>query len=448
MSFHREISRVAAGLLIAFFIVGLAAGYWAAAGPTSLLLRGDNPRTVLTDQNVQRGALLDRGGAILATSERRNGVFARVYTGPADESVLGRVEGGFGVSSIEAAYDTLLRGTENDALAAAARELVHQPRLGAEVQLTLAAGVQEALDNAFGGGTGAAIVIDTTTGEILGMVSVPRPEASEATPEAGAAVQAGANLALTGMYNAGGSLLPGLLSAALLDGLDITRVAYSADQCAVRLPANLELSLQDAFLYACSGPFDTAASGVASEALASTLSAFIVRPANGALGGILAGVTTERLTSVNQLQSASVTPLALALMAAGILEDGAAPSPQAALGFRPSGAQEWTPLISANPRLPVTTAATARRLQDLMRQAAAEGSAQNAGRAGLDIGGVAALAGTDDAPLSWFVGFTSLPSREGAAIAVVLDGIRDAGLAADIGGTALQAAAAAIAADG
>ncbi len=447
MVFHRDISRVAAGLLSAFMIVGLAAAYWAVAGPTSLLLRGDNPRTVLADQNVQRGALLDRDGAILATSQRQNEAFTRVYTGAADESVLGRVEGGFGVSSVEIVYDALLRGSEIDALSAAARQLVHQPRTGADVQLTLSAGVQEALAGAVGGTLGAAIVIDTTTGEILGMVSLPRRADSELTPEADAAARSGDNLALTGRYDAGGALLPGLLSAALLDGLDITRIGYRAEECAVHLPANIELSLQDAFLYACSGPFSTVASGVAGEALASTLSAFIVRPADSALGGILAGVPSEHLTSVDAIQTARVTPLALALMAAGILEDGAAPAPQMALAFRASGTDAWTPLTSANPRLPVTTAATARRLQDLMRQTVAEGSAQNAGRSGLDIGGIAALAGSDDLPLSWFVGFTSLPSREGAAVAVVLDGIRDAGLAADIGGTALQAAAAAISAE-
>jgi hypothetical protein len=104
-------------------------------------------------------------------------------------------------------------------------------------------------------------------------------------------------------------------------------------------------------------------------------------------------------------------------------------------------AQSFTPLNNASPSIPVTTASNARRLQDLMRQAVAEGAAQNAGRARLDIGGLAALAGSDDQPVSWFIGFTSLPNGQGAAVAVALEGQRDPGLAADIGGAALEAAA-------
>ncbi len=73
------------------------------------------------------------------------------------------------------------------------------------------------------------------------------------------------------------------------------------------------------------------------------------------------------------------------------------------------------------------------------------GAAQNAGRPNIDIGGHAALAYSGDGSLAWFVGFATFAGRQGAAVAIVLENSADPGLAADIGGTALAAAQAALA---
>ena len=80
-----------------------------------------------------------------------------------------------------------------------------------------------------------------------------------------------------------------------------------------------------------------------------------------------------------------------------------------------------------------------------MRYAVANGAAQNAGRPDIDIGGHAALAVSGDGSLAWFVGFATFAGNEGAAVAVVLENSDDTGLAANIGGTALEAAQAALA---
>ncbi len=97
------------------------------------------------------------------------------------------------------------------------------------------------------------------------------------------------------------------------------------------------------------------------------------------------------------------------------------------------------------PTIPLATADTARQLQDLMRDAVANGAAQNAGRPNIDIGGHAALAYSGDGSLAWFVGFATFAGKQGAAVAVVLENSDDPGLAADIGGTALAAAQVALA---
>jgi cell division protein FtsI/penicillin-binding protein 2 len=86
------------------------------------------------------------------------------------------------------------------------------------------------------------------------------------------------------------------------------------------------------------------------------------------------------------------------------------------------------------------TVNTARQLQDLMRNAVANGAAQNAGRPDIDIAGHASLAYSGEGTQAWFVGFATLRGRQGVAVAIVLENSDDPGLAADIGGTALMAA--------
>ena len=445
MLMQREIKRVAAFLLVSFFVVGLAAAWWMVTGPDGLLQRHDNPRQVLAAQAVQRGELLDRNGVTLAASERQGSAFSRVYPASADASVLGVVESGVGVSGPEGAFDALLRGEPADPVAVAVRGFLHQAQQGSDVQVTLSNEVQQTLADAMDGVSGAAVVLSLPDGEILGMISQSGLVTSESTPEPEETDPGLVNLALTGQYPVGGALLPGSLSAALLQGVDIVQTEFPAGECAVRLPANLVVSLQDAFLFGCPDPFASATANIAPDALAATQSSFLVQPPESALNGLLTGYTPGGISSTGD---PTASPLALALMTAAIAEDGAAPYPQIGLGWREPGSEDWASLVTASPRIPVITATTARRLQDLMRQAVAEGAAQNAGRPRLDIGGLAALAGTDEEPVSWFVGFTSLPGGKGAVVAVVLDDSRDTGLAADTGGAALEAAAAVLQGEG
>jgi peptidoglycan glycosyltransferase len=140
----------------------------------------------------------------------------------------------------------------------------------------------------------------------------------------------------------------------------------------------------------------------------------------------------------------TVSPLSMAMIAAAIVNDGNTPQPNALRAVRPLGEVEWTSLENIRPTLPITTAGTARRLQDLMRGAVANGAAQNAGRPNIDIGGHAALAYSGESTLAWFVGFATLGGDQSVAVAIVLENSDDPGLAADIGGAALQAARAAL----
>src|SRR5205085_5951811 len=114
--------------------------------------------------------------------------------------------------------------------------------------------------------------------------------------------------------------------------------------------------------------------------------------------------------------------------------DGNAPQPYTLLETRQPSAETWIEDTALHPSMPLTTATTARQLQDMMRLAVADGAAQNAGRPGIDIGGHATLAYSGTSTQAWFVGFATLGGRQGIAIAVVIEDSTDPGLAADIGG--------------
>ena len=438
---QREVLRVGAFLLVSFAVVGLSAAYWSVSGPTSLLLRNDNARQLIAARSVARGALLDRTGAPLAVSVQTEGGMARTYTPVVDPAILGTVVNGTGVSGAEAVWDPILRGESQDSVETAIQNLMHQPQAGNDVRLSLSLEVQQALVDGFGDSTGAAVVISMTDGEILGMISRPADPAADATPEPGESTSP-ENVAINGQYPVGGALLPAWLSAALLEGTDITQAVFPAGACAANVPESLAISLQESFLYGCPDPFQAMASGMSRDAVNATLSRFIVSPPQDTLAGILDAVPVA-----SGAAERTASALAVALMSAAIADDGAAPSPVIGLDWQPPGDAEPTSLVTERPPIPVTTATTARRLQDIMRQAVAEGAAQNAGRARLDIGGLAALAGSEVSPVAWFTGFTSLPNRQGAAVAIVLDGTTDTGLAADIGGAALEAAASALQGD-
>ncbi|MCA9909346.1 MAG: hypothetical protein KC519_11905, partial [Anaerolineae bacterium] len=142
----------------------------------------------------------------------------------------------------------------------------------------------------------------------------------------------------------------------------------------------------------------------------------------------------------------TVNPLSMALLTAAIVNDGNAPQPQILLATHAPDAQ-WTRYVPNAPSIPLMTQTNARRLQDLMRNAIANGAALNAGRPSVDMGGHAAVAYTGEDALAWFVGFSTLGGRRGVVTAVVIEQSDDAALAADIGGTTLLAAQSALAAE-
>lgn len=469
MGFTREINRLLIGLLLLFGIVALSAAYWGITGADTILRRPDNPRRVEAERAIQRGALVDRDGVVLAFSDYTNGATARRYPYPAMYSALGYYSFRYGASGIESAFNALLRGEDLVPIASEALldGLMHRPQTGSDARLTLDLDVQQAVAAALDGHAGAVVMVGVPDGNLLALVSLPTFDPNRLDEDWDALITAPGNpffnRALQGRYQPGAALQTPLLAAAMLIGIPLDSTTEAATlpvmldelelTCAVRLPP-MPLTLRDAYAFACPRPFAELIDPVGTDTLETVLQTFRLNDPPALISVSPPAVTPSPLRvtsgSADALAlgqgSLTVTPLAMALMAAGVVNDGNAPQPYLLMQTRPPGG-EWTDVWAARPSIPITTTNSARRLQDLMRGAVAFGAAQNAGRPGIDIGGHAALAYSGESSQAWFVGFATFGGASGAAVAVILENSSDPGLAADIGGTALAAAQAALSGD-
>lgn len=471
MPFLREMNRVFIGLLIAFGIIAVGAAYWALANSGSILSRDDNPRAVELETRIQRGSIFDRTETPLVESTiAESGAVTRQYLLPAFYSAIGYSSLRYGVGGLESAYNAVLRGDTADAISA--YELLHRPIQGSDLQLTLDADIQDALYDAMSGQRGAAIVLSIPDGETLAMVSLPTFDPNR-LDEQWETLNADPNnpffnRALQGSYQPGGAMETPLMMGALLsaqpldseiedgsapfdlNGLEIT--------CAVRLPL-MPLTLRDGYAFACPTPFVRLGESLGNIRLQSlfdqvqSLTQYRLIPAQSTPNETpTPEVTTIPLTSEEELLAnvlgqgdITVTPLMMAMIAGAVANDGNAPQPYLLEATRSPNEESWQEVETTHPTVPITTANTARRLQDLMRYNVVNGAAQNAGRPSIDIGGHASLAYSGDNTNAWFIGFATLGGRQAVAIAIVLEDSADAGLAADIGGTTLQAASVALA---
>ncbi len=209
----------------------------------TLIYRLDNPRLVLREQSVQRGAILDRNGVQMVGSTLEDGQVLRDYLIPEAAPVIGYASLNYGLSGIEAASDSILRGAQGHSPFELwwKHDVLHEPRVGRAVQLTLDSNLQLTAAKALAGYRGAVVVIEPSSGTILALASAPTfdPNSLDEQWDALIADERAPllNRATLGQYAPGQALLPMELANALEENL----IAES------NLPAYL--STLDAFLH-------------------------------------------------------------------------------------------------------------------------------------------------------------------------------------------------------
>jgi len=161
--------------LSALLAVGLVCAWWGFVRADSLLARNDNPRRFISDQYVQRGKILDRNNAIIAETVGDSGSLQRVLHFPTLSSVVGYTNSNYGQGGLEASLDSILRGVEgnNPTNVFISRLLTAQYPVGADIRLSLDVNLQLVADDLLKGQTGALVMLNSKSGEVLVMSTSP-----------------------------------------------------------------------------------------------------------------------------------------------------------------------------------------------------------------------------------------------------------------------------------
>jgi cell division protein FtsW (lipid II flippase) len=214
--------QMLAGLIgMGLFSLAATNAWWAVWRGPVILQRTDNARRSIADRYVKRGSILDRTETPINVTEGISGEFVRTYLYPALGAVTGYTNLIYGQSGLEASLDSYLRGLQgNPSSSIWWDHLVYgQPPPGLNVRLSIDLGIQHQADALLGVHTGAIILINAASGEILAMVSHPTFDPNQLDIQAPALLQDPKSplldRAAQGLYPPGESLRPFLLAAGL-----------------------------------------------------------------------------------------------------------------------------------------------------------------------------------------------------------------------------------------
>jgi peptidoglycan glycosyltransferase len=175
-----NIRSLTLAIALAFLVTSIGTAYWTILASDELANDPFNPRLIAAANDRPRGAIVDRNGAPIATSEKTDAGFARSYKNRSLAQVVGYASTKFGLSGIEVAYAESLIGQDpaDPVSIWRARYLGDRAPAG-QVVLGIDLKIQKAAADALGGRKGAIVALDPRTGAILASVSVPSYDANQ-----------------------------------------------------------------------------------------------------------------------------------------------------------------------------------------------------------------------------------------------------------------------------
>jgi peptidoglycan glycosyltransferase len=480
-----SIARVGLALAVAFGALAAGAGYWQAIEAGPLSSAPDNPVVVAAARSAVRGQIEDRHGTTLATSQRdENGEPYRVYEDNTFSPVLGYATRQFSSAGLERAYDAELVGLRRpDPVSDLLKKFDRDPYDPQSLQLTLSRPLQRAAVRALGDQTGAVVMIEPSTGEVLALASTPIFDANAlANPATSARTMAQLlehprrpllPRATQGRY-VPGSVFKIVTALAALDTGAVTPDTTfdqqpGAERDGLRVSGfrvrdghhpetgNRALDLVEATEVSCNIWYALAGLETGGENLVEVArrlgfdkripfdlptAVSQVTNADGDDPGGFKDAVELANAAYGQAETV-VTPLQMALVAAAVANDGVLMEPHLVRsmtgesGTRTIEPSEWQRAVSAE---------TARDVQLAMQQAV-EGDLGRQFTRGADVPGVetagksgtAELGGAGE-PHSWFIGFAPVEDPQVAIAVVVEQGGRGAERAAPIGGRMMELA--------
>jgi cell division protein FtsW (lipid II flippase) len=421
-------------VLVGFGAAALFSGWWTIIRGQNLISRLDNPRLAIADRFVYRGNLLDRNGRALTSNQGTTGNLVRQYPFPPLGAVLGYTDLTFGQSGLEAGLDQFLRGIEGNTNTVIWQNQIiygqHPP--GLDVRLSLDIDYQLFADNFLGENSGAIVLLNAQSGEILIMASHPTFDANLLDDSwddlRNDPTSPLLNRATQGSYPVGSVLGPLLLAATLegeilpsLPGNLQTPAGGGVLACATDTISN---TWETAIRSGCPGPVAILGENLGRDQLRAIFqNSGLYTPPEiriPTLAKPAPEIIQDPGLAALGLDGYTISPLQLAVAGSVLSADGIRPNPRLAIAFRTPD-EDWSPL-------PAIGSAQVRVFpQGIARQAATMLASDS-----LAIWESIAIAG-QTSPVTWFLGGT-LPDWEGIPVVVaVLLEEKNPDLAAEIG---------------
>ncbi|BDZ39889.1 peptidoglycan D,D-transpeptidase FtsI family protein [Microbacterium suwonense] len=454
----KELRRLSFVVLAMFLSLFVATSWIQVVDADNLAQNPANTRTRLDSYQIQRGSILVDDSAIVTSVPAGDRYqYQRVYT---DAEMWAPVTGYFNPAlqsstGIESALNAELSGTGSNAFfAEIERILTGQPQQGLSVELTLSAKAQRAAWDALQGLQGAVVAIEPSTGRILAMASTPGFDTNTLAAHNSAAVDAEHdrlvadptkplyNRAIAGNLNPPGSTFKLVVATAALESGDWTLESTLPNPATYTPPTGRPISnawngtcgegetttIAEALRRSCNIPMAELAVELGDKAIRETAEKYgfnsefeiplKVTPSSYPSG--LDGPQTA-LTGFGQGR-VTATPLQMAMVAAGIANDGAVMKPRmvdSVIADDLTVHQQFTDEAFDQ----VLTAAQAQALGSVMVQGVSSGAATGARIDGVDVAGKTGTAQNGDNPYSlWFTGFAPAENPQVAVAVVVEDG--------------------------
>ncbi|MDO5533381.1 MAG: penicillin-binding transpeptidase domain-containing protein [Propionibacteriaceae bacterium] len=449
------IRRVAVVILVMFLALMLNATYSYVVRTPSLNSDPANRRVRDAEFGTDRGDILVGNTPIVTSSpvDDRYG-FQRSYDqGPLYAGVTGYYSFLYGGSGLERTYSRQLAGTADvQVLQNLVDTATGKRPQGASLETTLDARAQRAARDALGDRPGAVVALDWKTGGVLALVTSPTYDPNALASHDLAATEQTwkqltedpaaplTNRATREIYPPGSTFKLIVSAAALESGM--TPDTTVASPATLRLPGSTfemsyncggeEISLRQALQVSCNTAYALIGDDLGDDALRRQAERFGFGAAHlPELQGVASRFPDDPDRAQTMLSSiggydVAATPLQMAMVAAGIANDGVVMEPH--LVQRVRGAD--LTVISARTPRPLSTAMSAtnaRNLQDMMVSVVDNGTGRRAQVPGARVGGKTGTALTTSGdegarvPYAWFVAFAEDPT---IAVAVF---VQDAG---------------------
>lgn len=455
--------RRLAVVVLAMFTALLVATTWIQfVQADDLRERPGNRRTLIDSYSRDRGAILVDGTAVARSEPVDDELeWLRVYDSPNRYShVTGYHSFTYGTGQgLERARNALLAGTDDSLFYQRLVDVVTgRPAAGATLELTIDPAVQDAAVAALDGRRGAAVAIDPRTGAVLAMVSRPSydPNALSshnltAVDEAYRELEADperplVNRAIAGDLYPPGSVFKLVAAAAALESGDYTPdtelegpLTYTLPGTTTELPnfggaacdPGDRPTLAESVQVSCNTSFAWLAGELGADALREQAEDFGFGQTLQVPMTVTPSTYPEQiddaqlaLTGIGQ-HEVRVTPLQVALIAAGIANDGVVMTPYLVQTTRNADLEV---IDQTDPRTlgRAVSGSTATALTEMMQLVVERGSGQGAALPGVPVAGKTGTAeyGTNGAAHAWFTGFAPADDPQ-IAVAVVVESATD-----------------------